>query len=62
MFYLPQFFQVALSYSPIHAGIFLIPVLGGQMIVSWAAVSTLISFMDLTEMKSIIWVEGSNCQ
>ncbi|KAL9713421.1 hypothetical protein Ac2012v2_003030 [Leucoagaricus gongylophorus] len=37
MFYLPQFFQVALSYSPIHAGLFLIPVLGGQIVVSWAA-------------------------
>ncbi|KXN90675.1 hypothetical protein AN958_03960 [Leucoagaricus sp. SymC.cos] len=38
MFYLPQFFQVALNYSAIHAGIFLIPVLGGQVVVSWIAV------------------------
>lgn len=37
MFYLPQFFQVALNYSPIHAGLFLIPVLGGQVLVSWVA-------------------------
>lgn len=40
MFYLPQFFQVALNYTPIHAGLFLIPVLGGQVVVSWVAVST----------------------
>ena len=54
MFYLPQFFQVALSYSPIHAGLFLIPVLGGQIVVSWAAVSALISFGNLAEMKSTV--------
>lgn len=37
MYYLPQFFQVTLNYSPIHAGTFLIPVLAGQMVVSWVA-------------------------
>ncbi|XP_006460567.1 hypothetical protein AGABI2DRAFT_203654 [Agaricus bisporus var. bisporus H97] len=37
IYYLPQFFQVALAYSPIHAGLFLIPVLGGQVVISWCA-------------------------
>jgi hypothetical protein len=38
MYYLPQFFSVALSFTPIHAGVFLIPVLAGQMVVSWISV------------------------
>ncbi|THU97456.1 MFS general substrate transporter [Dendrothele bispora CBS 962.96] len=37
LYYIPQFFQVALDYSPTRAGIFLIPVLMGQ------TVSTLIA-------------------
>ncbi|KAF8869427.1 MFS general substrate transporter [Infundibulicybe gibba] len=37
IYYLPQFFQVALGYTPIRAGIFLIPVFVSQMAVSWAA-------------------------
>ncbi|PPQ65731.1 hypothetical protein CVT24_011764 [Panaeolus cyanescens] len=34
-YYLPQFFQAVLSATPIGAGVFLIPVLVSQMIVSW---------------------------
>ncbi|KAF8869428.1 major facilitator superfamily-domain-containing protein [Infundibulicybe gibba] len=37
LYYLPQFFQVALGYTPIRAGVFLIPVLVSQMVVSWTA-------------------------
>ncbi|KAF8878954.1 major facilitator superfamily domain-containing protein [Infundibulicybe gibba] len=37
LYYLPQFFQVALGYTPIWAGIFLVPVLVSQMVVSWTA-------------------------
>ncbi|KAE9404712.1 MFS general substrate transporter [Gymnopus androsaceus JB14] len=41
LYYIPQFFQVALGYSPIHAGIFLIPLLIGQMSASWIAGMTI---------------------
>ncbi|KAJ3559783.1 hypothetical protein NP233_g11177 [Leucocoprinus birnbaumii] len=37
MYYLPQFFQVALGYTPIHAGVFLIPLFAGQEVVSWVS-------------------------
>ncbi|KAK7036119.1 MFS drug transporter [Favolaschia claudopus] len=35
LYYLPQFFQVALGYDPLHAGLFLIPVLVLQIVASW---------------------------
>jgi len=41
LYYIPQFFQVALGYSPIHAGLFLIPLLIGQMSSSWIAGMTI---------------------
>ncbi|THV06972.1 MFS general substrate transporter [Dendrothele bispora CBS 962.96] len=37
IYYIPQFFQVALGYTPLRAGIFLIPVVIGQMVASWIA-------------------------
>lgn len=39
LYYLPQFFQVALAYSPIRSGTFLLPVLVSQTIASFGAVS-----------------------
>ena len=41
LFYLPQFFQVALAYTPIRSGIFLLPVLVSQTVASFVAVSVL---------------------
>jgi hypothetical protein len=53
LYYLPQFFQVALGYDPLHAGmyqvlshnkpdrisgLFLIPLLVVQIVASWVAV------------------------
>lgn len=38
LYYLPQYFQVVLGYYPIGAGIFLIPVLVSQMVLSWISV------------------------
>ncbi|KAF9238665.1 major facilitator superfamily domain-containing protein [Melanogaster broomeanus] len=38
LYYLPQFFQVALGFSPIQSGIFSLPVLVTQMLVNWVAV------------------------
>lgn len=43
MFYLPQFFQVALGYSPTRSGVFLIPVLVSVTIASFISVSLLSS-------------------
>ncbi|KAF9238658.1 major facilitator superfamily domain-containing protein [Melanogaster broomeanus] len=37
LYYLPQFFQVALGYSPIQSGLFSLPVLVTQTLVSWVA-------------------------
>ncbi|KDR68867.1 hypothetical protein GALMADRAFT_256378 [Galerina marginata CBS 339.88] len=37
LYYLPQYFQTVLGYDPIGAGIFLIPILVSQMILSWIA-------------------------
>jgi len=39
-YYLPQYFQAVLGYGPIGAGIFLIPVLVSQMVLSWISVGS----------------------
>ena len=38
LYYLPQFFQVALAFSPIRSGLFLLPVLVSQTSASFIAV------------------------
>ena len=43
LFYLPQFFQVALAYSPIRSGVFLLPALVTQTVGSFISVSVLCS-------------------
>ena len=40
LFYLPQFFQVALSYSAVRSGVFLLPVLVSQTLASFVSVRT----------------------
>ncbi|KAE9404698.1 MFS general substrate transporter [Gymnopus androsaceus JB14] len=37
LYYIPQFFQAGLGYTPIRAGLFLIPLLVGQTFFSWVA-------------------------
>ncbi|KAJ3814942.1 MFS general substrate transporter [Lentinula aff. lateritia] len=37
LYYIPQFFQAGLGYSPVRAGLFLIPLLVGQTAFSWVA-------------------------
>jgi len=37
LFYLPQFFQVALGYTPIRSGVFLLPVVVTQVVASWVS-------------------------
>lgn len=46
LFYLPQFFQVALGYSPIRSGIFLFPVLVSQTLMSAIAVRGLFTALN----------------
>ena len=43
LFYLPQFFQVALSYSAVRSGVFLLPVLVSQTLASFVSVSLVIT-------------------
>jgi hypothetical protein len=38
VYYIPQFLQVALGDTPVRAGVYLIPLLVGQMAASWLAV------------------------
>ena len=38
MFYLPQYFQVALNYSAVRSGVFLLPVLVSQTLASFVSV------------------------
>ncbi len=40
LFYLPQYFQVALGYSAVRSGVFLLPVLVSQTLASFITVST----------------------
>ncbi|KAK7439543.1 hypothetical protein VKT23_017471 [Stygiomarasmius scandens] len=40
VYYIPQFFLVALGYTPLKAGPFIIPVVISQMAASWIAVWT----------------------
>ncbi|KAJ8074511.1 hypothetical protein PM082_015412 [Marasmius tenuissimus] len=37
LYYLPQYFQVMLGYSPVRGGLFLIPLLLSQMVSSWVS-------------------------
>ena len=39
LFYLPQYFQIALSYSAVRSGVFLLPVLISQTLASFISVS-----------------------
>ena len=38
LFYLPQYFQVALGYSAVRSGVFLLPVLVSQTLASFVSV------------------------
>ncbi|KAG6846664.1 hypothetical protein H0H93_012566, partial [Arthromyces matolae] len=56
LYYLPEFFQVGLGYSPIRAGIFLIPLLVSQMVASWVAgIATII------HAGFAVWSIASGC-
>ncbi|KAJ7697605.1 major facilitator superfamily domain-containing protein [Mycena rosella] len=64
LYYLPQFFQVALGYDPLHAGFFLVPLLVTQCIASWAAgvlVSRTGRYRTIIQLGFAIWSIACGC-
>ncbi|EPS96601.1 hypothetical protein FOMPIDRAFT_1032316 [Fomitopsis schrenkii] len=64
LFYLPQFFQIALGYSPIRSGIFLFPVLVSQTLMSALAgqiVSRTGRYRAITYLGFAVWAVGCGC-
>ncbi|KAF8058526.1 major facilitator superfamily domain-containing protein [Lyophyllum atratum] len=64
LYYLPQFFQVGLGYTPIRAGIFLIPLLVSQMIASWISgviVSRTGRYRTIIYLGFGVWAIASGC-
>ncbi|THH27805.1 hypothetical protein EUX98_g6383 [Antrodiella citrinella] len=64
LFYIPQFFQVALAYSPIRSGIFLLPVLVTQTLASFIAgqiVSRTGHYRRTIHSGFAIWAIGCGC-
>ncbi|KAK7031852.1 MFS drug transporter [Favolaschia claudopus] len=64
LYYLPQFFQVALGYDSLHAGLFLIPFLVTQSIVSWLAgmlVSRTGHYRTIVYLGFAIWSIACGC-
>ncbi|KAJ6500950.1 major facilitator superfamily domain-containing protein [Mycena sanguinolenta] len=64
LYYLPQFFQVALGYDPLHAGLFLIPLLVMQILASWIAgmlVSRTGHYRMIINLGFSVWSIGCGC-
>ncbi|KAF9463988.1 major facilitator superfamily domain-containing protein [Collybia nuda] len=64
LYYLPQFFQIVLGYTPIRAGIFLIPVLVSQMVASWISgviVSRTGRYRTIIHLGFAIWAIACGC-
>ncbi|KIJ64372.1 hypothetical protein HYDPIDRAFT_133160 [Hydnomerulius pinastri MD-312] len=64
LYYLPQFFQVALGYSPIRSGVFLLPVLVSQSLASWIAgmtVSRTGRYRTIVYVGFSVWAVGCGC-
>ncbi|KAH7921437.1 MFS general substrate transporter [Leucogyrophana mollusca] len=64
LYYLPQFFQVALGYSPIRSGVFLLPVLVSQSFASWVAgitVSRTGRYRTIVYVGFSVWAVGCGC-
>ncbi|KAL4249176.1 MFS transporter superfamily protein [Abortiporus biennis] len=64
LFYLPQFFQVALGYSPIRSGVFLFPVLVSQTLASFIAgqiVSRTGHYRTTIHLGFSVWAIGCGC-
>ncbi|KAI0087077.1 major facilitator superfamily domain-containing protein [Irpex rosettiformis] len=64
LFYLPQFFQVGLGYSPIRSGIFLLPVLVSQTLASLVAgqiISRTGHYRTVIHVGFTVWAVGCGC-
>ncbi|EMD33190.1 hypothetical protein CERSUDRAFT_68238 [Gelatoporia subvermispora B] len=64
LFYLPQFFQVALGYSPIRSGVFLLPVLVSQTLASFISgqiISRTGRYRNIIHSGFTIWAVGCGC-
>ncbi|RDB20605.1 Efflux pump FUS6 [Hypsizygus marmoreus] len=64
LYYLPQFFQVVLGYTPIRAGIFLIPLLISQMVGSWVSgviVSRTGRYRTIIHLGFATWAVACGC-
>ncbi|PCH35751.1 MFS general substrate transporter [Wolfiporia cocos MD-104 SS10] len=64
LFYLPQFFQVGLGFSPIRAGVFLFPVLVSQTTASFIAgqlVSRTGRYRNIIHTGFAVWAIGCGC-
>ncbi|KZT03957.1 MFS general substrate transporter [Laetiporus sulphureus 93-53] len=64
LFYLPQFFQVALGYSPIRSGVFLLPVLVSQTTASFISgqiVSRTGRYRTIIHSGFSVWAIGCGC-
>ncbi|KAJ6613678.1 major facilitator superfamily domain-containing protein [Mycena sp. CBHHK59/15] len=64
LYYLPQFFQVALGYDSLHAGLFLVPFLVTQSIASWLAgmlVSRTRHYRTIIQVGFAIWSIACGC-
>ncbi|KAI0821204.1 major facilitator superfamily domain-containing protein [Irpex lacteus] len=64
LFYLPQFFQVGLGYSPIRSGIFLLPVLVSQTMASLVAgqiISRTGRYRTVIHVGFTVWAVGCGC-
>ncbi|KAJ7099964.1 major facilitator superfamily domain-containing protein [Mycena belliarum] len=64
LYYLPQFFQVALGYDPLHAGLFLVPLLVSQILASWIAgmlVSRTGRYRTIIHVGFAVWSIACGC-
>ncbi|KAI0688463.1 major facilitator superfamily domain-containing protein [Cytidiella melzeri] len=64
LFYLPQFFQVGLGYSPIRSGVFLLPVLVSQTLASFIAgqiISRTGRYRAVIHVGFTVWAVGCGC-
>ncbi|GJE94633.1 MFS general substrate transporter [Phanerochaete sordida] len=64
LYYLPQFFQVALAYSPTRSGVFLLPVLVSQTVASFVAgqiISKTGRYRTVIHIGFSVWAIGCGC-
>ncbi|KAK0491996.1 MFS general substrate transporter [Armillaria luteobubalina] len=64
LYYLPQFFQVVLMYTPIHSGMFLIPLLVGQLAASFVSgimISRRGKYKSMIHTGFAVWAIGCGC-